>query len=147
MSSVLELRHLATLQAIDEAGSLVEAAERLHVTQSALSHQLKDLEHRLGVALIVRRIAAVPVSIIVLLLLNVGFVLGLFHPGAAGVTYTLLTLLAITLIPAARTPVTNLLVNLVAVLQIVIAWTAALERDVVVEWMLGLAAASLLLFG
>ena len=55
MSSVLELRHLATLQAIDEAGSLVEAAERLHVTQSALSHQLKDLEHRLGVALIVRR--------------------------------------------------------------------------------------------
>jgi len=55
MSSVLELRHLTTLQAIDEAGSLVEAAERLHVTQSALSHQLKDLEHRLGVALIVRR--------------------------------------------------------------------------------------------
>ncbi len=55
MPSVLELRHLATLQAIDEAGSLVEAAERLHVTQSALSHQLKDLEHRLGVALIVRR--------------------------------------------------------------------------------------------
>jgi len=55
MSLVLELRHLATLQAIDEAGSLVEAAERLHVTQSALSHQLKDLEYRLGVALIVRR--------------------------------------------------------------------------------------------
>ncbi|MTI51905.1 MAG: LysR family transcriptional regulator [Alcanivorax sp.] len=52
---MLELRHLATLGAIDEAGSLVEAAERLHVTQSALSHQLKDLEHRLGVALIVRR--------------------------------------------------------------------------------------------
>ncbi|HAM74247.1 MAG TPA: LysR family transcriptional regulator [Alcanivorax sp.] len=52
---MLELRHLATLQAIDEAGSLVEAAERLHVTQSALSHQLKDLEHRLGGALIVRR--------------------------------------------------------------------------------------------
>ena len=52
---MLELRHLATLRAIDEAGSLVEAAERLHVTQSALSHQLKDLEHRLGVELVVRR--------------------------------------------------------------------------------------------
>ncbi|MFC6327812.1 LysR family transcriptional regulator [Alloalcanivorax gelatiniphagus] len=52
---MLELRHLNTMLAIDEAGSLVEAAERLHVTQSALSHQLKDLEHRLGVSLIVRR--------------------------------------------------------------------------------------------
>ena len=52
---MLELRHLATLRAIEEAGSLVEAAERLHVTQSALSHQLKDLEHRLGVVLLVRR--------------------------------------------------------------------------------------------
>ncbi len=99
------------------------------------------------VALIVRRPAAIPVSIIVFLLLNVGFVLGMFHPGAAGITFTLLTLLAITLIPAARTRVTNALVDLVAVLQIVIAWTAALERDVVVEWMLGIAAASLALLG
>lgn len=52
---MLEIRHLMTLRAIEEAGSLVEAAERLHVTQSALSHQLKDLEHRLGTTLIVRR--------------------------------------------------------------------------------------------
>jgi len=99
------------------------------------------------VALIVRRPAAMPVSAIVFLLLNIGMILGMFHPGAAGITFTLLTLLAITLIPAARTPTTNVLVDLVAVLQIVIAWRAAFESDVVLEWMLGIAAASLVLFG
>jgi LysR family transcriptional regulator for metE and metH len=52
---MIGLRHLETLDAIRETGSLVEAAERLHVTQSALSHQLRDLEDRLGVSLLNRR--------------------------------------------------------------------------------------------
>jgi hypothetical protein len=87
------------------------------------------------VAAIVRRPAAIPVSTIVFLLLNLAFLLGAFHPGAAGVTFTLLTLLAITLIPAARTPLTNALVDVVAVLQIGIAWAAALDRAIVLAWM------------
>ncbi len=87
------------------------------------------------VAAIVRRPAAIPVSTIVFLLLNVAFLLGAFHPGAAGDTFTLLTLLAITLIPGARTRTTNVLVDLVAVLQIAIAWAAALERPIVLVWM------------
>ncbi|MCG8393785.1 MAG: LysR substrate-binding domain-containing protein [Pseudomonadales bacterium] len=69
---MLELRHLATLRAIEEAGSLVEAAERLHVTQSALSHQLKDLEHRLGVELVVRRTRPVRFTTAGLRLLGLG---------------------------------------------------------------------------
>lgn len=52
---MLEIRHLRTLSAIRDAGSLQEAAERLHVTQSALSHQVRDLEGRLNVALLNRR--------------------------------------------------------------------------------------------
>lgn len=52
---MLEIRHLETLQAIRDGGSLLEAAERLHVTQSALSHQLRDLETRLGTPLLNRR--------------------------------------------------------------------------------------------
>ena len=52
---MLELRHLRTLATLREADSLVEASERLHLTQSALSHQLKDLEQRLGTSLFVRK--------------------------------------------------------------------------------------------
>lgn len=52
---MLELRHLRTLVALRDAGSLVEAAERVHLTQSALSHQIKDLEERLGSSLFVRK--------------------------------------------------------------------------------------------
>jgi len=52
---MIEIRHLETLTAIRETGSMVEAAEKLFVTQSALSHQLRDLEHRLDVQLLNRR--------------------------------------------------------------------------------------------
>lgn len=52
---VIELRHLKTLVALRDTGSLVEAADRLFLTQSALSHQLKDLEDRLDCTLFVRK--------------------------------------------------------------------------------------------
>lgn len=51
----LDLRHLRTLVALRDSGSLVEAAERIYLTQSALSHQIKDLEDRLGGSLFVRK--------------------------------------------------------------------------------------------
>jgi LysR family transcriptional regulator for metE and metH len=51
----LELRHLRTLSALRDTGTLVEAAERVFLTQSALSHQLKDLEDRLGCGLFIRK--------------------------------------------------------------------------------------------
>lgn len=51
----IELRHLRLVQAIHETGSVAAAAERLHVTQSALSHQIKGIEDQVGVPLFVRR--------------------------------------------------------------------------------------------
>lgn len=51
----LEFRHLKTIKAIHDAGGLARAAEVLHITQSALSHQIKGLEEKAGVELFVRR--------------------------------------------------------------------------------------------
>ncbi len=51
----LEFRHLRSIRAIHEAGGLARAAEQLHMTQSALSHQIKGLEEQAGVELFVRR--------------------------------------------------------------------------------------------
>jgi LysR family transcriptional regulator, regulator for metE and metH len=52
--SPLELRHLHTLLALAHTGSVAKAAERVFVTQSALSHQIKALESHYGVALFER---------------------------------------------------------------------------------------------
>ncbi len=51
----IEFRHLRTIKAIHEAGGLARAAEQLHITQSALSHQIKGLEDQAGIELFIRR--------------------------------------------------------------------------------------------
>lgn len=48
---MLDRQHLSILREVDRVGSLTAAAERLNVTQSALSHTIKKLEERYGVAM------------------------------------------------------------------------------------------------
>lgn len=50
----MEIRLLEYFLAIDDAGSLSKAAQRLHVTQPTLSRQLKSLEEELGTPLFTR---------------------------------------------------------------------------------------------
>src|SRR5439155_20791665 len=50
----MELRHLRYFAAVAAHGSFSRAANQLHLTQPALSRQVKSLEDEIGVALIVR---------------------------------------------------------------------------------------------
>lgn len=52
---MIEIKHLKTIQALRDCGSLAGAAEYLHQTQSALSHQFSYLEHRLGYKIFIRK--------------------------------------------------------------------------------------------
>ncbi|MFD2644383.1 LysR family transcriptional regulator [Pseudomonas japonica] len=52
---MIDLRHLRTIEALRETDSLHEAAERLHLTQSALSHHFREMEERIGMPVFVRK--------------------------------------------------------------------------------------------
>src|SRR4051812_33370293 len=50
----MEIKQLKALHAIAESGSFSAAAGKLRLTQSALSHQIKNLEEELGESLLIR---------------------------------------------------------------------------------------------
>jgi LysR family transcriptional regulator for metE and metH len=54
MNLQLETRHLKLIVAVTEAGTISRASEHLNLTQSALSHQLRDVEQKLGTQLFMR---------------------------------------------------------------------------------------------
>ena len=56
---MFEIKHLKTLTTIENTGNIRKAADALFVSQSALSHQLKDLEQRLNTPLFIRNTSPV----------------------------------------------------------------------------------------
>jgi len=52
---MIERKHINLILAIDRTGSLNKASKELNLTQSALSHQLKNLERHLGLNIFHRR--------------------------------------------------------------------------------------------
>lgn len=51
---MIEIRHLRSLVAIADSGKLATAADRVHLTQSALSHQIRAIETLYGMPLFER---------------------------------------------------------------------------------------------
>ena len=53
-NTFMELRHLRYFVAVAECGSFRAAAERIHITQPAITRQIQDLESEVGIALLRR---------------------------------------------------------------------------------------------
>ncbi|NQY65842.1 MAG: LysR family transcriptional regulator [Alteromonadaceae bacterium] len=56
---MFELKHLKNLSTLQQTGNMRKAAEALFISQSALSHQLKELENRLNNTLFIRNTSPV----------------------------------------------------------------------------------------
>ena len=54
MGNQLDLYQLRALHAFAQVGSFAGAAQRLHLTQSAISHAIRKLEASAGVPLVIR---------------------------------------------------------------------------------------------
>ncbi len=68
-----------------------------------------------------------------------GRVAGLVPANTAGDTFIIMTMMGIAILPRANTTRATVLITLVAALQILIAWTAAYNTPIVLDWMGSLA--------
>ncbi len=61
-SARMELRHLRYFVAVAEEGNISKAAQRIHLTQPALSRQIKSLEDEIGLCLLERKANSVQLT-------------------------------------------------------------------------------------
>lgn len=67
---MFEIKHLRSLIALKKTDSLAAASEMVHISQSALSHQMSELEQRIGKLLFVRKTNPIQFTVEGLLLLQ-----------------------------------------------------------------------------
>lgn len=121
-------------------GSISVSGERI----AALQHLFASADGLLLVvmlvagatlALLVRRPGAVALVAALFAGTIGGYAVGLVPVAAAGNVFVTMLSVAIAILPPVKGRVTSTLVVVLAVLQVPLAWVAAFERQVVVEWM------------
>lgn len=121
-------------------GSISVSGERI----AALQHLFASADGLLLVvmlvagatlALLVRRPGAVALVAALFAGTIGGYAVGLVPVAAAGNVFVTMLSVAIAVLPPVKGRVTSTLVVVLAVLQVPLAWVAAFERQVVVEWM------------
>lgn len=88
-----------------------------------------------ALALLSRRPGAILIAVSVFTALILGYVMGLIPVNSAGNVFLIMTMMGIAVIPTARSARTSVLIAAVGAVQIVIAWTAAFNRPITLEWM------------
>ncbi|MFJ3386016.1 MULTISPECIES: hypothetical protein [unclassified Curtobacterium] len=86
-------------------------------------------------ALLVHRPGAIVVVLALFCGTLAGYAIGLVPVATAGNTFVTMLAVAIAILPRASSRVTSVLITVLAALQVPLAWAAAFEREVVVQWM------------
>ncbi|MGV8913465.1 MAG: hypothetical protein ACOH14_12710 [Rhodoglobus sp.] len=86
------------------------------------------------IAVIVRRLGAIFISTLVFVAFVFGFTLGLLPNGSTGNIFITMTLLAIALIPTARSSRGTAMIDVVGIFQLAIGWAAALTSTTLAVW-------------
>ena len=93
-----------------------------------------------ALALLSRRPGSVLISVFVFGALIIGYVGGLIPVNSAGNVFLIMTMMGIAVVPAARTTRVSGLIAAVGAAQIVIAWAAAFNRPITLQWMAAIGA-------
>jgi hypothetical protein len=102
---------------------------------------LVQLASKWVLSIAVRRPRAIIMSTLTLAVFFAGYVIGFAQDNSAGGVWIMLLSLTITVVPAVRGAVANLIVLIVAAVQIPLLWFAALENTTVDAWLRAMRAA------
>jgi hypothetical protein len=88
-----------------------------------------------ALALIVRRPGAIAISTLVFAALLFGYIIGVVQTNAAGNVFLIMSIIGVATLPSINSTRSTVLTTLVAAAQVVIAWSAAFNRPITLDWL------------